>query len=137
MSTVRPSLVDTSAWIAALRPDGSAVARRLVGDVLEVGLAVTADPVLAELAVGVRSQKERAELLDLLGALLRLRVDSGVWEAAAELGVRARGAGVTAPLVDLLIAHLALEADFEVLHADNHYVLLAEVVSLRQRWALG
>ena len=137
MSTVRPSLVDTSAWIAALRPDGSAVARRLVGDVLEVGLAVTADPVLAELAVGVRSQKERAELLDLLGALPRLPVDSGVWDAAAELGVRARGAGVTAPLVDLLIAQLALEADFEVLHADNHFVLLAEVVSLRQRWALG
>jgi predicted nucleic acid-binding protein len=137
LSGVRPSLVDTSAWIAALRPDGSPVARRLVNDTLEVGLAVTADPVLAELAVGVRSDKERAGLLDLLGALPRLRMDAGTWASAAELGARVRAGGLTLPLVDLLIAQLALEADFEVLHADSHYVLLAEVVPLRQRWVLG
>jgi predicted nucleic acid-binding protein len=136
VSGVRPSLIDTSAWIAALRPDGSAVARRLVDEVLEVGLAVTADPVLAELAVGVPSQKERAELMALLGAIPLLRVDSATWAAAAELGARARAEGVTVPLVDLLIAQLALAADFEVLHVDNHYTLLAEVVPLRQRWAL-
>jgi predicted nucleic acid-binding protein len=136
VSGIRPSLIDTSAWIAALRPDGSGVARRLVDEALEVGLAVTADLVLAELAVGVRSQKERAELVDLLGALPRLRVDSATWAAAAELGARARGVGVTVPLVDLVIAKLALAADFEVLHVDNHYILLAEVVPLRQRWAL-
>jgi predicted nucleic acid-binding protein len=108
-----------------------------VDDVLAVGLAVTADPVLAELAVGVRSDKERAQLLDLLGALPRLRVDVATWAAAGELGARARGAGLTVPLIDLLIAQMALAADFEVLHGDNHYVLLATVAPLRQRWVLS
>lgn len=131
----RPVVVDTSAWIEALRRDGSSRARRLVDEAIEVGLAVVVDPVLAELAVGARSASERGLLSDLLSVLPCLHVQPETWQAAAELGARARGEGLTLPLVDLVIAALAMAEDFEVLHVDRHYILLADVVPLRQRWA--
>jgi predicted nucleic acid-binding protein len=131
----RPVVVDTSAWIEALRRDGSSRVRRLVDEAIEVGLAVVVDPVLAELAVGARSASERGLLSDLLAVLPCLHVQPETWQAAAELGARARGEGLTLPLVDLVIAALAMAEDFEVLHVDRHYVLLADVVPLRQHWA--
>lgn len=131
----RPVVVDTSAWIEALRPDGSSRVRRLVDEAIEVGLAVVVDPVLAELAVGARSASERGLLSELLAVLPCLHVQPETWQAAAELGARARGEGLTVPLVDLVIAALAMAEDFELLHVDRHYVLLAEVVPLRQHWA--
>ena len=132
----RPVVVDTSAWIEALRRDGSSRVRRLVDEAIEVGLAVVVDPVLAELAVGARSASERGLLSDLLAVLPCLHVQPETWQAAAEVGARARGEGLTIPLVDLVIAALAMAEDFEVLHVDRHYILLADVVPLRQRWAL-
>jgi predicted nucleic acid-binding protein len=45
-------------------------------------------------------------------------------------------AGLTVPLVDLVIAAVAMAEDFELLHVDRHFVLLSELVPLRQRWAL-
>jgi predicted nucleic acid-binding protein len=134
-SVSRPVVVDTSAWIEALRPDGSSRARRLVDEAIEVGLAVVVDPVLAELAVGARSASERGLLSELLAVLPCLHVQPETWQTAAELGARARGEGLTIPLVDLVIAAVAMVEDSELLHVDRHYVLLAEVVPLRQRWA--
>jgi len=36
----------------------------------------------------------------------------------------------------LVIAVLAVAEGFELLHVDRHFVLLSELVPLRQRWAL-
>jgi predicted nucleic acid-binding protein len=129
-------VVDTSAWIEALRPDGSPRVRRLVDEAIEAGLAVVVDPVLAELAVGARSSAERGLLAELLAVLPCLHVQPETWQAAGELGAGARGAGLTVPLVDLVIAALAMSEDFELLHVDRHFVLLSELVPLRQRWGL-
>ena len=134
-SVPRPVVVDTSAWIEALRPDGSSRVRRLVDEAIEVSLAVVVDPVLAELAVGARSASERALLSELLAVLPCLHVQPETWQTAAELEARARGAGLIIPLVDLVVAALAMAEDFELLHVDRHYILLAEVAPLRQRWA--
>ncbi len=131
----RPVVVDTSAWIEALRPDGSSRVRRLVDEAIELGLAVVVDPVLAELAVGVRSASERGLLSELLAVLPCLHVQPETWQAAAELGARARGEGLTIPLVDLVIAAAAMGEDFELLHVDRHYVQLTKVAPLKQRWA--
>lgn len=131
----RPVVVDTSAWIEALRAEGSPRARALVDQAIEIGLCVVVDPVLAELAVGVRSARDRASLMDLLDVFPCVHVQPATWRAAAELGVRTRAAGLAVPMVDLLIATLVLEDDFELLHADKHFVWLARVVPLRQRWA--
>ncbi len=132
----RPVVVDTSAWIEALRPDGSPRVRRLVDEAIEVGLAAVVDPVLAELAVGARSSAERGLLSELLAVLPCIHVQPETWQAAAELGAGARAAGLSVPLVDLVIAALAMADDFELLHVDRHFVLLSELVPLRQRWAL-
>ncbi len=131
-----PTVIDTSAWIEALRSDGSGRARTLVDQAIEVGLAVIVDPVRAELAIGVRSRKDRETLAGLLDVLPCLHVEPRTWRAAGELGVMARSSGLTIPLVDLVIAALVLDNGFELLHADRHFTLLSAVTHLPQSWAL-
>jgi len=52
-------VVDTPAWIEALRPDGSSTVRRLVDEAIGAHLAVVLDPVVAELLSEVVPLRQR------------------------------------------------------------------------------
>ena len=130
-------LIDTSAWILALRPDGSPEAREEVRRLLESSRAATAGIVMLELLSGTRSQREFRELREELGALRLLDITSATWERAYRLGYDLRRAGLTIPSVDVLIAALALEHECSLLHADRHFDLIAEHHPLSIRSLLG
>lgn len=130
-------LIDTSAWILALRPDGSPEAREEVRRLLESSRAATAGIVMLELLSGTRSQREFRELREELGALRLLDITSATWERAYRLGYDLRRAGLTIPSVDVLIAALALEHECSLLHADRHFDLIAEHHPLSVRSLLG
>ena len=130
-------LIDTSAWILALRPDGSPEAREEVRRLLESSRAATAGIVMLELLSGTRSQREFRELREELGALRLLDITSATWERAYRLGYDLRRVGLTIPSVDVLIAALALEHECSLLHADRHFDLIAEHHPLSVRSLLG
>ncbi len=126
-------LIDTSAWILALRPDGPTAARDEVGRLLATSQAVITGVVMLELLSGTRSEREYHELKEELAVLSQLELTPTLWARAFRLGYELRRSGLTLPTVDLLIAALALEYGYLLLHADRHFELLAQHHPLRTK----
>ncbi|MBI3460527.1 PIN domain nuclease [Candidatus Acetothermia bacterium] len=119
-------LIDTSAWILALRPKGPDSARVAVEELLTTSRAATARIIMLELLSGTRSTQEFRELKEELSSLQQLDLTPHVWEKAFDLGYQLRRAGLTLPTVDILISALALENDCTLLHADRHFEQVAK-----------
>lgn len=120
-------LVDTSAWIDALRRDGDPQIRAAVRDATVDGRAVLCDIVLLELWNGASGAGEQRVLRELERDLRKLPTPPEVWEAAIDLARRCRRAGVSVPATDVLIAASAQHHGFPILHRDNHFDLIAQV----------
>lgn len=100
-------LVDTSVWIRFFRTAGAVEAKHL--DILLQSRAVlSCAPVRAELVSGARTEHERRQLQDLLGALPILDPPVDIWEIieTARFSLARRGRQVS--LIDLFIAGTAL-----------------------------
>ncbi len=126
-------LIDTSVWIAALRPGGSAVARQEIEQLLATSRAATTPVVVLELLSGTRSAREFREFKEELEALQQLELTRPAWERAYRLGYDLRRAGLTLPTLDVLIAALAVEHDCLLLHVDRHFEQIAQHSPLRTR----
>ncbi len=125
-------VIDTSAWIAYLRRDGSAAnvaVRTALGD----QDVATTDIVQLEILAGARSPRHLAELRQMLGALLHLPVASVVdAEQASEIYRTCRRQGETPrQLNDCLIAAVAIRHDVPVLHADRDFEVMARHTPLQ------
>ncbi len=104
--------------------------RELVGS--DDGLAVTA-PVVAEVAMGARSDRREQDLRDLLGSFPALPFrGTADLDAGAEVFRACRRAGITpGGLVDCTIAAIALRHGAALLTADRGQVAIARVLPLR------
>lgn len=120
----RPVLVDTSAWIEALRSDGDEEVRREVRLLIEEGAAVFCEFVLLELWNGARGEPERKYLASLEAELDRLPTTDEVWNRSRELARSCRATGANVPASDLLIAACAVEHGASLLHRDRHFDLI-------------
>lgn len=118
-------LVDTSAWIHALRRDGDPEIRSKVEAATVEGRAVLCDLVLLELWNGARGGEEQRMLQEMERELEKVPTTPAVWALAAQLARRCRQTGVTVPATDLLIAACAEFHGLDLLHRDGHYDQLA------------
>lgn len=116
----RPVLVDTSAWIAFLRPGDSAVGDAVTG-LVRADRATLVGPVLAELLQGVRGSKEASRLRSVFTVLPYVADDRSDWESAGDALRLLRAKGVTVPLTDALIAAIAKRQGLDVLTLDAHF----------------
>ncbi|MBZ0274380.1 PIN domain-containing protein [bacterium] len=112
-------LVDTSAWISAMRGDNSNV-RMAVDKLLAKRKAVFCGVVELELLRGMRPNEKRL-LLPLLRELPFLEIDREDWQSAGELLNRLRSQGKTIPSNDALVAVLCLRHQMELLTLDKHF----------------
>lgn len=119
-------LIDTSAWVEALRPDGDEEVRRQVRLLIEDGAAVLCDLVLLELWNGARGEAEHRYLAALQGELECLPTTPAVWDRSRDLARGCRAAGITVPATDLLIAACAAEHGTSLLHRDRHFDRIAD-----------
>lgn len=126
MTLSRRILIDSSAWIEALRPDGDAGTRREVRSAIEDGLAVFCDMVLLELHNGARGEHERRYLRSLERDIECLPTTADVWRRSRALARRCRAAGRTLPATDLLIAACAEHHGAALLHRDGHFDRIPE-----------
>lgn len=124
---MRPTLVDTSAWIEALRAEGNEEVRDRVRRLLASGDAVFCDLVLLELWNGVRGGAERRYLAALEEDLELLETTGAVWQRSRELARRCRERGRTVPATDLLIFACSEVHGCRLLHKDRHFDQIAEV----------
>lgn len=120
-------LVDTSAWVEALRRDGNGAIRDAVGAATRDGRVVFCEMVLLELWNGARGDAERRVLRALESDLVTLPTTPDVWRLAREMGEACRRQGITVPATDLLIAAFAQHHALDLLHNDRHFPLIASV----------
>jgi len=122
----RRVLIDTSAWILALRKGAREEHRAVVDRLIADGLAATTGPVVAELLGGTKTRREFGELAAGLSALPRLDPQPPIWDKVAEFAFQLRRKGISVPMVDVLIMTVAWENGCGLLHADRHFDLIAE-----------
>lgn len=121
----RGVLIDTSAWIEAMRPKGEELLRQRVQSVVREGRARFCDLVRLELWNGIGGDAERRWLTSLEELVETVPTDARVWGEARRLAEQTRRAGLTLPATDLLIAACARAHDLELLHRDGHFDRLA------------
>lgn len=114
-------LIDSSAWIHFLRPDGDADVRQRVEVALRAGLAAWCPVVRLELWNGAAGDRERAALRDFARVLPELAITAEVWDHACALARSCRNAGVSVPATDLLIMACAHVHAADVIHADADF----------------
>ena len=130
-------LVDTSVWSLALRRDGTAAepeVHALKDALLGAEVVVTTGLVLQELLQGFAGPKDRAQIIEHVGALPLLQPDRSDHMAAAELRNTCRRAGIQVGTIDALLAQLCIHHGLTLLTTDKDFVLAARHCALRL-WA--
>lgn len=114
------TLIDTSAWIHSLRPDGDPAASARVRSLLESGEAAWCSLIQLELWNGARGELEKQVLTEMAASLPDLEMDQAVWSTAFDLARQARAVGHTVPSTDLAIAACARRHGVALEHVDSH-----------------
>jgi predicted nucleic acid-binding protein len=124
-------LVDTSAWILALRKDFLPVVKDRIEHLLKENAIVTIGLVKLELLGGAKTEKEFQRLKSRLDALDTVECDLFLWQEAADLAFKLRRKGITVPYTDILIAAGALKIKATVIHIDAHFDLIHKPAGLK------
>lgn len=120
------TLIDTSAWVEALRRDGDEAVRSRVEGLLKAGQAILCDIVILELWNGARGEYERSKLRQITETLERAPTTDAVWTTANSLATMCRTQGITVPPTDLLVAATARVHRLELLEADSHFRMIPD-----------
>jgi predicted nucleic acid-binding protein len=123
-------LVDTSAWLFALRKDFIPKVKDRIDYLLKENEIITTGIIKLELLGGTKTQKEFQRLKTRLDALDMVETDTALWEEAYRLSFEFRRKGITMPYTDILIAACALRTESTVVHADAHFDLMANHIGL-------
>jgi hypothetical protein len=125
-------IIDTSAWIEYFK-DGipgvvAAVDRCLESDLVGIG-----DLVYCEVVQGIKVRSELEQVTSLYRSLPQFdMVGFSVAEKAAENYRRLRSKGVTIrKTIDVLIGTFCAENQFELLHNDRDFTLMATHIGLK------
>src|SRR5262245_33037690 len=124
----RPLLIDTSAWVEAMRVKGDEATRNEVFAALRSGRARFCDLVRLELWNGIGGDRERRWLVELEQNVDTVATDDTVWTEARRLAREARRGGLSLPATDLLIAACSRVHNLEILHRDAHFDRLASLI---------
>ena len=119
-------LIDTSAWIFALRKNFHPYVKDRVDKILaETDVAITGI-IKLELLGGTKTEREFKRLKKRLDRLYYIDATEEVWDKAAELAFTVKRKGVTVPFTDIFIASTSIESNTVLLHADSHFDTIAK-----------
>lgn len=124
-------LVDTSAWIFALRKDFLPVIKDRIEYLLKENAIFSTGIVKLELLGGTRSESEFQRLKSRLDALDSVESDAALWDKACKLAFDLRRKGITVPYTDILIAACALKVDATLVHSDAHFDMICKHSELK------
>jgi predicted nucleic acid-binding protein len=123
-------LVDTCVWIGWLR--GRDRAFDALGAALARDDVVLLGPVVTELLVGARGERERERVLALAEATRSVPLDLDLWTRAGDLGRRWRERGRALGVTDLLLAAAAQRDDLTLWTVDDDFEPLFEAGEIRR-----
>ena len=118
-------LVDTSAWIPALKKNFVPTVKERIDYLLRENAFITTGMVKLEILGGTKTETEFQRLKRRLDALDSIELDTPLWEKSYDLAFKLRRKGITVPYTYILIASCALKTESTVVHADDHFDLIA------------
>ena len=125
-------LVDTSAWLFALRKDANPEVKSRLDTLLREDAVVISGIIKLELLGGTRTREEFSRLKSRLDALPYVLMEEPLlWDLASDMAFDLRRKGVTIPYTDILIASAAIKEDIILLHANVHFDQVAKNSQLR------
>ena len=130
-------LVDTSAWLLALRKNFLPKVKDRIDHLLKEDVVITTGIVKLEILGGTKTEREFQRLKTRLDALDAVETDVELWDRAYGLAFKLRRKGVTLPYTDILIAACALNAKAIILHADAHFDLISKHLELKVESFVG
>ena len=124
-------LVDTSAWIFALKKNPFLPLKNRIDLLLREDLVVSFGMIKLELLGSTKTKKEFHRSKSRLEAFYEISTDAILWGVASQLAFKLHRKGLTIPYIDILIACAVLESKAVLLHADAHFDLLAKHTELK------
>ena len=124
-------LIDSSAWIEYLRPNGSPKTKQRIREILQRDGAVSCGIVVVEILRGAKSERDFRSLCDSLMSLEQLPIDDEVTERAARWGYMLDRKGKSIPTTDLIIASSAYKKA-RLIHIDSDFEVLSSVADLEE-----
>jgi predicted nucleic acid-binding protein len=124
-------VVDTSAWIGALRSRANQSLSLVVKDLILQNRVLLPGIIRTELLRGTKTKNEFNQLAELLRGLTYLPVSEEFWEKLSAFSFELFRKGIAVPLVDTYIALVCLEYDASILHRDKHFDMIAQETSLK------
>ena len=118
-------LADTSVWIEFFKPQ-SAVGKKLETLIMKNSVWICG-VVLFELVQVVRTEDEKAKVLDALSNLSYAEMTKDLWQKAGALSASVKKKGLNLPLSDIFIAALAIEHNLKIFTLDKHFEQLPTV----------
>jgi len=124
-------LIDTSAWIFALRKKPLLSLKDRVDHLLGMDIVFTFGMIRLEILGGVKTMGEFDRLKNRLEALNEIPADTELWEKAGKLAFDLKRKGLTIPYTDILIASAAIRSKAILLHADSHFDIIVSHTELK------
>ncbi len=118
------TLIDTSAWIEALKAKGKEVVKSKVKDFLISGEARISEPILLELYNGARGTKELNLIEELENTIPILTCNKEIFSESNLIAIKLRSKGVTVPSVDILIFTISKVYKANLYHQDSDFSLI-------------
>ncbi|MCC5835440.1 MAG: PIN domain-containing protein [Opitutales bacterium] len=123
-------LVDSSAWIEALRRRGRLEVRLAVEGLLDAYQAQWCTPVRLEVLGGARKE-ERRRLGVHFSVIPYRRCEEDDWERAISLAWTLRDDGLSVPWLDVVVAAIALHDGNRLYAIDKHFEEIAARTGLQ------
>ena len=126
-----PTLIDTSVWIAYVRPKAPEELIKKIDSLIDRDEAFTCPIIILELLSGARDKNEYKQLEEKFSVLPNAPITDEVWKYAWSLSFSLKSKGITIPLTDIIIASVALVHDYPLLHKDNHFEAIKDIAPLK------
>jgi len=124
-------LIDTSAWLFALKKDFHPVIKGRIEQLLEESDIAICGMIALELLGGTKSEKEYLRLKSRLDSLFYVESDKLLWDLASRLAFDLKRKGLSIPYADIVIAASALKEGAVLIHADAHFDSIAHHTDLK------
>jgi len=124
-------LIDTSAWLFALKKDFHPVIKERIEQLLVESEIAICGMIALELLGGTRSEKEYFRLKSRFDALHYIDTDKALWDLSSKLAFDLKRKGMSIPYSDIVIAASALKEKAILVHADSHFDSIADHTNLK------
>lgn len=124
-------LIDTSAWLFALKKDFHPAIKERIGQLLAESDVAICGMIALELLGGTKTEKEYLRLKSRLDSLFYIESDKLLWDLASRLAFDLKRRGLNIPYADIVIAASALKERTILVHADSHFDSIARHTDLK------